>query len=81
MDYKEKTVFPVVILFARDWEGDADEQPLDQPLNTEVGQICGWLIREDSIEVEITQEVFPLHSKKRFTTTIPKRCIIERILL
>lgn len=43
-----------------------------------VGQICGFVVREDKRSISITQQWFETEGQVRQTLTIPKKNIINR---
>jgi hypothetical protein len=76
--------YPLVQVKARDWGLTADQWRVDSRWYSVVGYISGWLINESGSHISIGQQLFyedgdAAHWETRYTITIPKETILERI--
>jgi len=71
----KKPDFPIIILYAEDWNLYTELEDLKERFEVSHGWIAGFLIREKDDCFIIAAEYFDDDDRLRYTQAIPKKCI------
>lgn len=76
-----KAPFPIVLVYATDWNSYSYQKDLDEEFNLCPGWVCGHLVKENREKIVIAQDYFPTLEAVRGTMVIPKSTIIFRKII